>query len=145
MKTIQIILFVVGALSFNTAFSQQCKSFVKNNCREAMGDYIPGENFNSAKLSAGDEAELEMTFYSGEDYRLLICNHPVLGQVEFQVLDSKGTVLFDNTAKENTDHFDFRVAGTKTFIIKLKAPPASDTSLNPQGCVAILVGRKLAE
>ncbi len=145
MKTIQIIIFLVGALSFNTAFSQQCKSFVKNNCREAMGEYIPGESFNAAKLKAGDEAEVEMTFYSGEDYRLLVCNHPVLGQVEFQVLDANGTVLFDNTAKENTDHFDFRVAGTKTFLVKLKAADQPDNSVNPQGCVAIMIGRKLAE
>ena len=111
-----------------------------------MGAYIPGENFSSAKLMAGDEAEVEMTFSSGEDYRLLICNHPVLGQVEFQVEDQNGTVLFDNTENENTDHFDFRVAGTKTFLIKLKAPDAPEQStINPQGCVAIMVGRKLKE
>lgn len=145
MKTIKIILLIVGALSLNTAFSQQCKSFVKNNCREAMGEYIPGQDFNSAKMMAGDEAEVEMTFYSGEDYRLLVCNHPVLGQVEFQVVDLSGTELFDNTKNDNTDHFDFRVEGTKTLLVKLKAPPATDTSLNPQGCVAIMVGRKLAE
>lgn len=144
MKTIRIILFVAAVLGFNNSFAQ-CKTFVKNNCREAMGEYIPGEAFNAAKLKAGDQAEVEMTFYADEDYRLLVCNHPVLGQVNFQVLDSDGTVLFDNIENENTDHFDFRVAGTKTFKILLKAPDAEDDALSPQGCVAIMVGRKLAE
>ncbi len=144
MKTLKILFIVAAVCSIQTAFGQ-CRTFVKNNCREAMGEYVPGENFSAAKLLAGDQAEVRMTFHSGEDYRLLICNHPILGQVEFQVLDTEENMIFDNVENDNSDHFDFRVAGTQEFIIRLKAPDSKDTSLNPQGCVAIMVGRKLAE
>lgn len=141
MKKFQLILSLVGLLTFGSAYSQ-CRTFVKNNCKEAMGEYVPGENFNAAKMSPGDEAEVQMTFYQGEKYRLLVCAHPVLGKLEFQVLDTEGNVLFDNTKKDLTDHFDFSVAGTQQFTIKMKVPKIENATLAPQGCVAILVGRK---
>lgn len=144
MKKVQIILTVAGMFAFGSVFSQ-CKSFVKNNVRDAMGEYIPGENFNAAKLSPGDIAELKMTFYQGEKYRILVTNHPILDSVEFQLSDARGNVLFDNTANQRTDHFDFSVAGTQELTVNLKVPDTPITTIVPQGCVAILVGRKLVQ
>jgi hypothetical protein len=121
----------------------QCRTFVKNNCREAMGEYIPAENFNAAKLSPADEAEVQMTFYGGEDYRLLVCSQEILGDVNFQILDTDGNVLFDNADQDMVNTFDFRAAGTQEFIIRLKVSENENVALNPQGCVAIMVGKKV--
>lgn len=110
-----------------------------------MGDYIPGENFNAAKLSPGDVAELEMTFYQGEKYRLLVASHPILDTVLFQVSDMQGNVLFDNAKNNKTNHFDFSVAGTQELVVSLSVPKSENARLKPQGCVTILVGRKLVQ
>lgn len=140
MKKIQLILSLAGLLIFSSAYSQ-CRTFVKSSCSEAMGDYIPSENFNGAKLSPGDMAELRITFYAGEKYRLLICSHPMIGNVDFQVLDKAGVTLYNNTEDNQSDHFDFSLVGTQELTIVLKVSPENKSALNPQGCVAILVGR----
>lgn len=140
MKKIQIILSLAGLLLFSSAYSQ-CRSFVKNDCSEAMGEYIPSENFNGAKLSPGDMAEVKMTFYADQKYRLLICSHPLIGDVDFQVLDNEGVTLYNNTEHEQSDHFDFSLEGTQELTVVLKVSPENKSQLNPQGCVAIMVGR----
>lgn len=123
----------------------QCRTFVKNNCGDALEGFIPGESFNAVKLFPGDAAEVEMTFYSEVDYRLLVCSHEVLGDVNFQLVDKDDEVIYDNADREYSEFFDFRLEGTRTFSLKIKVPKQSDSSINPQGCVAILLGRKLTD
>lgn len=110
-----------------------------------MQGFIPGESFNAVKLFPGDAAEVEMTFYSGVDYRLLVCSHDILGDVNFQLVDKEGQVIYDNADREYTEFFDFRLEGTRTFDLMIEVPEQADLSINPQGCVAILLGRKLKD
>jgi len=140
MKKIKIILSLAGLLVFSSGYSQ-CKSFVSSHCAEAMGEYIPSENFNGAKLSPGDKAEVKMTFYADEKYRLLICSHPMIGDVDFQVLNKAGVTLYNNTEDKQSNHFDFSLEGTQELTVKLQVSPKQKSILNPQGCVAIMVGR----
>ena len=143
MKRLPLLLILPLFVFVNEA-QAQCRTFVKNNCREAMGEYIPAENFNAAKLAPTDEAEVRMTFFGGEDYRLLICSQEILGDVMFQVLDTDENVLFDNSSDDQlVNTFDFRAAGTQEFIIRLKVSENDNVALNPQGCVAIMVGKKI--
>lgn len=142
MKKISLLIFAIAQVSMALG---QCKGFVKNNCGEAMGEYVPGESFNAAKLFPGDVAEVEMTFYSGIDYRLLICSHEMLGDVRFQLSDEEDEILYDNAEFQFKENFDFRMEGTRTLTLKLMVPENEDASINPQGCVAILLGRKLDE
>ena len=90
----------------------------------------------------GDIAEAQMTFYAGTDYRLLVCTQFMLGQASFQVTDLDGNEIYNNT-NDHSDHFDFRVSGTQELIINLQIPAQKDVQINPQGCVAILVGIKV--
>ena len=136
-------LFMFAAIISANSLNAQCRTFVKNNCREAMGEYIPSENFNAAKLQPGDEAEVEMTFYGGEDYRLLVCSQELLGEVEFQLLDLEGNVLFNNVDKEMASHFDFKVGGTQNLMVRIKVSDNNSAALAPQGCVAIMLGSKV--
>ena len=87
----------------------QCRTFTKKRCLPQLEDYVQNDNYNTAVLIPGDEAELELTFFGDRAYRLLVCGHPVLGDLTFQVLDSRGNGIYDSTDKDS-DHFDFRVA-----------------------------------
>ena len=108
-----------------------------------MEGYVPSENFSAAKFMPGDVAELDMTFSKGEDYRLLICSQSTLGDVEFKIYDTDKNLLFDNSEQEYTDSFDFRVPGTQELTVAVKVPEDSNQTLSPQGCVAIIVGKKV--
>lgn len=140
MKKLLIILFAAVQTSLVMG---QCRSFVKNNCGDAMEGFIPGESFNAVKLFPGDAAEVEMTFYSDVDYRLLVCSHEILGDVNFQLVDKDGEVVYDNADREFSEFFDFRLEGTRTFGLRIKVPEQEDSAIKAQGCVAILLGRKL--
>ncbi len=141
LSTLIASLFILSTV--NTALGQ-CRTFVKNNCKADLAGYVPGENFNAAKFMPGDQAELSMTMYSGQDYRLLICGQKNIPAVEFEVLDAEQNVLFNNTENEMVNHFDFRVAGTQNLLVRIKVPGKSNPSgISPQGCVAIMLGTKM--
>ncbi|MCH2215005.1 MAG: hypothetical protein MK086_07545 [Flavobacteriales bacterium] len=143
MKKLVLILFVLAQTSIAMG---QCRSFVKNNCGDAMKGFIPGESFNAVKLFPGDQAEVEMTFYSDVDYRLLVCSHDNLGDVNFQLVDKEDNVVYDNASKDYSEFFDFRLEGTRSFLLKIKVPEQEESAaIKPQGCVAILLGRKLTD
>jgi hypothetical protein len=138
---------IILVFAFTVSIAQQgygqCRTFVKNNCGEAMAGFVPGENFNAARLMPGDEAEMKMAFSKGEDYRLFICYQPVLEGVEFQILDTENNILFDNREHELTNTFDFRVPDTQELRVNIKVAKGSNKQITPQGCVAILVGTKV--
>lgn len=142
MKKLFIIL--LAAMQASMALGQ-CRSFVKNNCGDAMQGFIPGESFNAVKLFPGDVAEVEMTFFSDVDYRLLVCSHEILGDVHFQLVDKNEEIIYDNADREFREYFDFRLEGTRTLGLRIKVPEQSDAAINPQGCVAILLGRKIED
>ena len=137
-----LILFFLS-LTITTASYSQCKSFTKNTCRPMLEDYIPNENFNSTMLVPGDEAELKLTFYGGQEYRLLVCSHPVLGELNFTVLDKKKNELYSRTDPEENNYFDFRLESTQQFRVMVNVPVKENPNdLIHEGCVSIMVGYK---
>ncbi len=138
------IILVLLAFSFvgSSAFGQ-CKSFTKNTCRPELTPFIANENYNSTLLVPGDEAEINLTFYEGQEYRLLVCSHPVLGSVNYRVFDDKKNQLFSSTEKENQRFFDFKVKATQQFTVKVNVPvKETPTELIHEGCVTVMVGYK---
>jgi hypothetical protein len=85
------------------AGNAQCRSFAKNKCMPAMAPYKFNQTFNAAQLAPGEEAEVELTFYSGQEYRLLVCAHPILGAVNWKLADAAGTTLFESKADAPKD------------------------------------------
>ena len=106
--------------------------------------YIQNDNFNSAVLIPGDEAELLLTFYAGKEYRLLVCGHPVLGELEYEVLDTDEETIYSSGKSDNADNiFDFKVATTQQLIVRIRVPEGGNPSaLVHEGCVSIMVGSK---
>lgn len=142
------ILFKLGFLSIIALFSYtssygQCKDFIKKKGLPQLSPYIFNGQMNSALLNEGDIAELILTFYANQDYRILICSEEHLGKVEFKLYDIQNNLLFDNKKYDHAQLWDFTSTATQQIRLELEVPE----SLNPEiqsrnGCVAILVGFK---
>ncbi len=138
IKYILPILLLAPLLS-----NAQCRSFTKKKCLPMLDGYVQSDNFNSAQLIPGDEAELLLTFYSGKEYRLLICGHPVLGQLEFEVLDTDEELIYSNTDGEDKSIFDFKVATTQQLIVRVRVPENKlANSLVHEACCTIMTAFK---
>lgn len=144
MRT-RILLINLFLLIGVFANAQQCRSFVKKNCLESVAPYTPNETFNSAVLIPGDEAELNMTFYAGQEYRLFVCNDPILGDVDFKVYDNERNEVY-NSRDADGGFFDFAMQNTQQMIVEIEVPlERNPNKLVHQGCVAIMVGYKSSE
>ena len=144
MKLLKIILPIM--LLMPLLSNGQCRSYTKKKCLPVLEGYVQNDNYNSARLIPGDEAELLLTFYGGKEYRLLICSMPILGEVDFEIYDDSEQMIFSsNTSDEDgTGYFDFKVNATQQLVIKLKVPEDEGvSSVTPnEGCVTIMVGSK---
>lgn len=120
----------------------QCRSFAKNKCIPELAPYKFNETFNAAQLAPGEEAEVNLTFYSGQDYRVMVCAHPILGEVNWKVLDQSNKILFESLAPEPKKHFDLRMASTQQLKVHVWVPGKGKSDMVHVGCVAIMVGFK---
>lgn len=132
-------LLLALATMFAIQSQAQCRNFTKKNCLPTLDGYVQNDNYNSAVLIPGDEAELELTFLGDTDYRVAVCAHPVLGAVEFDVLDRDNIRLWSNS--EGADHLDFRMENAQRLRFRVKVPETEAAILH-EGCVSILVGSK---
>lgn len=138
---------IIGALliaALPTVANAQCRSFAKNKCMPAMAPYKFNETFNAAQLAPGEEATVDLTFYSGQEYRLIVCAHPILGAINWQLMDANGKSIYESTPETPSDHFDFKVATTQKLTVHIDVPKADSggNNLLTVGCVGILVGHK---
>ncbi|MBI2968213.1 MAG: hypothetical protein HYY40_10435 [Bacteroidetes bacterium] len=147
MKSTLLSLLTLVAISAGgiTGGFAQCKTFTKK-CLPKLQPYIHNGQLNSTTLAESETAELMMTFYSGQNYRIQICAQDVLGNVQFSLLDQDRNVIFDNKEHNFSDHWDFNVNSTMRFIISVSIPaPDSKAATNQivqSGCVSVLVGFK---
>ena len=134
------LLLTAGAMISGDA-SAQCRSFAKNKCLPGLAPYTFNETFNAAQLAPGEEAEVDLTFFSGQDYRLMVCAHPILGEVNWKVIDQNGQVVFESLADEPKSHFDLQVQTTQQLTVQVWVPgDGSGSDMVHVGCVAVLVG-----
>ena len=137
MKPTTLLLALVTLLAVQA--NAQCRTFTKKNCLPTLDGYVQNENYNSAVLIPGDEAELELTFLAGIDYRVAVCAHPVLGAVEFEVLDEQNIRVWSNS--DGADHLDLRVENAQRLKFKVRVPD-TDAAILHEGCVSILLGSR---
>lgn len=135
---------LIGAIAFFLAndAAAQCKGFVKKEISK-LSPYIHNGQVNSSVLLSGDKAELTLTFYAGQSYRLLVSTHEALGKTYFIMKDATGKQLFTNKDKEGVGYWDFNVESTQQLVVQLVCPDQETASgVIPSGCVSILVGFK---
>lgn len=143
MKWIAQIAFL-ACLGLSVSASAQCRGFAKKKCRPSLEAYTHDGKMNIAQLFPGDKAEIQLTFYQGQSYRLLICADKTFKGVDFSVYDTDKSLVFDSQ-KSDTDYFDFKVAATQQLIVEIKIPQEGNESVNDMeitGCVAVMVGLK---
>lgn len=145
MKLLQILslsalLFVGVGINESNA---QCKSYAKRSCRPLLTPYLHNGQVNNAVLVPGDKAELLLTFFSGQEYRMIVCGMPVLGEVTYKVMDSDRNVIFESAKNKDKKYFDFKVASTQQLIVEINVPESKSISdIVPEGCVSVLIGFK---
>lgn len=132
-----VVLFVIGLVPF--LVSAQCKRFTKNNCIPELGEYVFNGQLNAAVLLRGEEAELMLSFYSKQKYRMFVCAEEQLGDVVFEIMDTDRNIVYKSDGKGST--FDFKVPSTQQLIVRVIVPgEGTKHSLDFQGCVSILIG-----
>ena len=137
MKCLSLCIAVLSLLSASA--SAQCRTFTKRKCLPVLEGYAQNDNYNSAVLIAGDEAELSVTFLPSTEYRVAVCAHPVLGDVTFDILDQQGIRIWSNSNGE--DHVDFSLQHAQRLRFRIQVPD-TDAAILHEGCVSLLVGSK---
>lgn len=141
MKTIKGLLLIILLISITGfTYGQSCRTYAKKECRPAMAPYIHNGQLNTAILFPGDKADILLTFYSGQKYRILVCAQAQLKGFSFRILDIDRNEIFNSKAK-NANMFDFKVASTQQLIVEVTVPESKAANgIESQGCVSIMVG-----
>lgn len=138
-----VVMLMVAVVFTVTNVSAQCKNFTMKKCMPGLAPFLHNGQLNSTTLSPGESAEMQMTFYSGQEYRLLICGQEILGTISFKVSDMDKKSLFDSREHNNATSWDFKMTSTQQIVIEVIVPNAKSTNdLNQSACVSMLVGYK---
>ena len=137
-----IALAALAGMLYGTESAAQCRSFAKNKCVPELAPYKFNETFSAAQLAPGEEAEVNLTFYSGQDYRVIVCAHPILGEVNWKLVDSGNKIIFESFADAPQHTFDLRVESTQQMKVQVWVPGQGGGDMVHVGCVAIMVGFK---
>lgn len=142
MKNTALKLFLLAALiSFSFVSNAQCKQFTKKYCLPTIEPFTYNGQLNSAVLNEGDVAELLLTFYSGQSYRIMVCNQETLGTLQFKLLDTERNLIFDNKDHDSVTFWDFKANSTQQLIVQVIVPELEKrVDMVASGCVSILVG-----
>lgn len=143
ISTKAILLSAIFTLAVTTDVVSQCsKTWVRKKCVPKVSPFIHNGQMNSTMLKEEEKMESVMTFYSGQDYRILVCAEETLENVSFTVSDMTGKVLYDSKANAYTDFWDFKVKTTTEMRVEVFAGTNDSDDGAMSGCVSILVGFK---
>ncbi len=137
----RIFLLLTVTLLFNHV-DAQCFSFAKKVGKAKLGDYTHDGNYNATVISEGESAELYKTFFEGQKYRVCISKIDDFPQIQFQIKDQEGTVLYDNKDHDYSLVWDFEVKSTQMLIIDMNVLQREGEDDILSGCVAVLFGVK---
>jgi hypothetical protein len=110
-----------------------------------MVPYIYTGQLNSVEMAEGESAELGITFYAGQEYRIIMCSSSALGVLNFKILDKDHKVIFANNEHKDVQQWDFKVNSTEEYTVEIVVPKSRAYKVAPidnVGCVALLVGFK---
>ena len=146
MKRLIILIMLTGIINIPMNLYAQCKGFVKKTCLPKLSPFVFNGQMNTSTLLAGDNAEMSLTFYSGQTYRIIVCAQEVLGTLRFKLKDATGNLVFDSSAHDDTDFWDFKAENTQQLTVEVIVPKSeSANKIIPSGCVSVLVGFKQAD
>ena len=134
---------VMLMLSLPKTITAQCNAFVKKKCMYKVVPFTSNGQVNTSTLEAGKTLSLNLSFYAGKDYRIIVCSEEILGDVTFKIIDKSKRVVFDSAENDHPDFWDFKAKSTQPLTVEVTSPPSQSTSsVIPSGCLSILVGFK---
>jgi hypothetical protein len=135
---IAMLLLTVPALT-----KAECNAFVKKKCMYKVVPFTSNGQVNTSTLEAGKTISLNLSFYAGKDYRIIVCSEEILGDVSFKVIDKSKKVVFSSAENNSPDFWDFKAKSTQPLTVEVTSPPSQSTSsVVPSGCLSIIVGFK---
>lgn len=138
--TIKIALLIFFFLAVPNLLIAQCNEYTKKECIPQLTPYTFNGQLNNAVLSEGETAELQLTFYKDQEYRILVEGEKSLGDIQFQLFDTDYNLLYDNADEDHTNLWDFMVESTDDFVIRVLVPEDRAKEQIESGCVSILIG-----
>jgi hypothetical protein len=144
MRKLQVLLVVIAILT-SIGARAQCKSFTKKKCMPALAPYTTNGQINTATFSAGDHAEIPLSFFENTSYRVIVCNQEILGKITFKVLDGNKNVLFDNAGVDFVNSWDFKSMSNQSLTLYIEVPEGGSdnhSQMMHSGCVSVIVGFK---
>ncbi|PKQ62840.1 hypothetical protein BZG02_11640 [Labilibaculum filiforme] len=139
-KTITAILLIFHLFALPNIVLAQCNEYTKKECIPQLTPYTFNGQLNNAVLSEGETAELQLTFYKDQEYRILVEGEDALGKIQFQLFDTDYNLLYDNADEGHTKLWDFMVESTDDFVIRILIPEDKQKAQIESGCVSILIG-----
>lgn len=137
---LKLTIFSICILALPKFTLAQCNEYTKKECIPQLNPYTFNGQLNNAILSQGETAELQLTFYKDQEYRILVKGEAQLGKLQFQLFDTEYNLLYDNTDEDHTNLWDFMVESTDDFIIRVIVPENGSKEEIESGCVSILIG-----
>lgn len=124
-----------------TSTQAQCKMFTKKKCMNTLAEYTSNGQYNGAVMFEGEEATLMQTFYSGKNYKLVVCAHPTISDgMYFEINDYRGNPIYSSEDSGNPE-FEFNVQSTQQLKIRIVVPDQNkEAQIKKNGCVSVLVG-----
>ena len=111
--------------------------------RRHLGDldpYLYTGQLNNTQLAPGESANLTITFFSDQDYRVLACTRKDVTNIEFEVYDMSKKLLYRSKDHGNSKNWDFSVITAQDYTIRIMVP--SDVKTTEKICTGLLVGFK---
>lgn len=136
-----IIWALIMLLGSSSAWAQ-CKAFTKKQCLPQLEKYQSNGQYLAAVMFEGEEATITQTFYSDQDYRLVVsAQNEINGLIYFEVSDYRGNMIYSSKGKKN-NIFDFDVESTQQFDIRIVVPGniGDPSAIKKNGCVSIAIG-----
>lgn len=136
-KVVISSLFVVASL-IGLEANAQCNSFTKTKCAPKVKPYNNIEQMHSTTLLSNDKLKLNMTFYYGDEYRIVVCADEKLGKITMNLKDKNNKVVF-TTNGYGSIQWDFNVQATQELTLEvITAPAPKGEELDRSGCVSVV-------
>lgn len=137
-------VFLLFSLICNLHAFAQCKNIIKK-CLPDIVPYIYTGQLNSVEMAEGESAEMSITFFAGQEYRVVMCASSVLGVLNFKIYDKDHKAIFSNKEHNDVQQWDFKVNSTEEYTVEIVVPKSNAykvAQIDNSGCVGILVGFK---
>lgn len=140
MKITKYTILLLFIFCLPECIFAQCNEYTKKECIPLLSPYTFNGQLNNTVLSQGETAELQLTFYKDQEYRILVKGEDNLDKLQFQLYDTDYNLLYDNADEDFIELWDFMVESTDDFIIRILVPENINKTNLESGCVSILVG-----